>query len=146
MLALAVPLLIAVASSWAWIVAANVLLGINQGLAWSMTAVMKIDLVGPRRRGLVLGLTEAAGYGGVSPRDVLVVGGTVVTVLALSSRGSSSSTPRRTSPSSSPSSAAARARPHPRGGKAFAQASWRVPALLACSQAGLVNNLNHALA
>jgi predicted MFS family arabinose efflux permease len=54
--ALPVPLLIAVAPSWSWIVAANVLLGINQGLAWSMTVVMKIDLVGPRRRGLALGL------------------------------------------------------------------------------------------
>ena len=60
------PLLIAVAPSWGWIVAANVLLGINQGLAWSMTVVMKIDLVGPRRRGLALGLNEAAGYGGVA--------------------------------------------------------------------------------
>ena len=60
------PLLIAVAPSWAWIVAANVLLGVNQGLAWSMTVVMKIDLVGPRRRGLALGLNEAAGYGGVA--------------------------------------------------------------------------------
>src|SRR3954453_14045242 len=64
--ALPVPLLVAVAPSWAWIVAANVLLGINQGLAWSMTVVMKIDLVGPRRRGLALGLNEAAGYGGVA--------------------------------------------------------------------------------
>ena len=66
--ALPVPLLIAVAPSWGWIVAANVLLGINQGLAWSMTVVMKIDLVGPRRRGLALGLNEAAGYGGVAAR------------------------------------------------------------------------------
>ena len=64
--ALPVPLLIAVAPSWGWIVAANVLLGINQGLAWSMTVVMKIDLVGPQRRGLALGLNEAAGYGGVA--------------------------------------------------------------------------------
>ena len=64
--ALPVPLLIAVAPSWGWIVAANVLLGVNQGLAWSMTVVMKIDLVGPRRRGLALGLNEAAGYGGVA--------------------------------------------------------------------------------
>lgn len=65
-LALPVPLLIAVAPSWSWIVAANALLGVNQGLAWSMTVVMKIDLVGPKRRGLALGLNEAAGYGGVA--------------------------------------------------------------------------------
>src|SRR2546423_1303457 len=62
--ALPVPVLIAIAPSWAWIVAANALLGVNQGLAWSMTVVMKIDLAGPRRRGLALGLNEAAGYGG----------------------------------------------------------------------------------
>jgi len=88
-MALPVPLLIAVAPSWGWVVAANAFLGVNQGLAWSMTVVMKIDLVGPRRRGLALGLNESAGYGGVAlaaglsgwlaasfaPRDVLVVAG-----------------------------------------------------------------------
>ena len=94
--ALPVPLLIALAPSWGWIVAANALLGINQGLAWSMTVVMKIDLVGPRRRGLALGLNEAAGYGGVAlaaaasgwlaaewaPRDVLVVASAGVAAIA----------------------------------------------------------------
>jgi MFS family permease len=50
------------APSWGWIVAANVLLGINQGLAWSATVIMKIDLVGPRGRGLAVGLNEFAGY------------------------------------------------------------------------------------
>src|ERR687894_2766706 len=64
--ALPVPLMIILAPSWGWIVAANALLGINQGLAWSMTVVMKIDLVGPRRRGFALGLNESAGYGGVA--------------------------------------------------------------------------------
>jgi MFS family permease len=75
---------------------ANAFLGVNQGLAWSMTVVMKIDLVGPKRRGLALGLNEAAGYGGVAlaaglsgwlaadlaARDVLVVAGAVIAVLA----------------------------------------------------------------
>src|SRR5438132_9485841 len=61
-IALPVPVLVGVAPSWAWVVVANALLGINQGLTWSMTVVMKIDLVGPRRRGLALGLNEAAGY------------------------------------------------------------------------------------
>jgi MFS family permease len=65
-LALPVPLLVGIAPSWAWIVAANIFLGVNQGLTWSMTVVMKIDLVGPRRRGLALGLNESAGYGGVA--------------------------------------------------------------------------------
>ena len=57
-----VPLILMYAPSWEWIVAANVLLGVNQGLAWSMTVVMKIDLVGPRGRGLAVGLNEFAGY------------------------------------------------------------------------------------
>src|SRR6476620_4152316 len=66
LVALPVPLLIGLAPSWWFIVAANLLLGVNQGLAWSMTVVMKIDLAGPRRRGLALGLNEAAGYLGVA--------------------------------------------------------------------------------
>jgi MFS family permease len=66
MAALPVPLIIIFAPAWGWVVFANVLLGINQGLAWSMTVTMKIDLVGPRRRGLALGLNEASGYLAVS--------------------------------------------------------------------------------
>jgi MFS family permease len=58
---LPVPLLIMLAPSWDWVVAANVLLGINQGLCWSTTVIMKIDLVGPARRGLAMGLNEFAG-------------------------------------------------------------------------------------
>src|SRR4051794_14227788 len=95
--ALPIPALIAAAPSWGWIVAANVLLGVNQGLAWSMTVVMKIDLVGPKRRGLALGLNEAAGYGGVAiaaglsgwlathfaARDVLVIAAAGIAVVAL---------------------------------------------------------------
>src|SRR5439155_618667 len=61
-----VPVLIALAPSWWFIVGANILLGVSQGLAWSMTVVMKIDLAGPARRGLALGLNEAAGYLGVA--------------------------------------------------------------------------------
>ena len=60
--AVPVPLLVLAAESWWWIVAANALLGVNQGLAWSATIVMKIDLVGPHRRGLAMGLNEFAGY------------------------------------------------------------------------------------
>jgi MFS family permease len=59
---LPVPFLIMWAPAWSWIVAANVLLGINQGLSWSMTMIMKVDLVGPRQRGLAVGLNEFAGY------------------------------------------------------------------------------------
>jgi MFS family permease len=63
---LPVPFLIIFAPSWGWIVFANVLLGINQGLCWSTTVIMKIDLAGPARRGLAMGINEAAGYGAVS--------------------------------------------------------------------------------
>ena len=63
---LPVPLLLIWAPSWGWVILANVFLGINQGLAWSMTVNMKIDLVGPLRRGLAMGLNEAAGYGALA--------------------------------------------------------------------------------
>jgi MFS family permease len=59
---LPVPFMIMWAPSWEWVIAANALLGINQGLAWSMTVIMKIDLVGPKSRGLAVGLNEFAGY------------------------------------------------------------------------------------
>ena len=66
LLGLPVPFLVMWAPTWEWIVFANVLLGINQGLAWSTTVIMKIDLVGPRQRGLAMGLNEAGGYLAVS--------------------------------------------------------------------------------
>ena len=154
--ALPVPAMIALAPSWGWIVAANVLLGVNQGLAWSMTVVMKIDLVGPRRRGLALGLNESAGYLGVAaaalatgalaasyaPREVVWVGAALIAARALRSRCSSYATPPATSPSSSATTAppaACRCGGLRRGEPAQ-------PGARACSQAGLVNNLNDALA
>jgi MFS family permease len=159
-LALPVPLLVGVAPSWGWIVAANVLLGVNQGLAWSMTVVMKIDLVGPKRRGLALGLNEAAGYGGVAvtaaltgwlagefaARDVLVTAGALIALIGLVV---SVLFVRDTADHVALEQAqhhAGDTRPAPRLREALGQASWRVPALRACSQAGLVNNLNDALA
>jgi MFS family permease len=159
-IALPVPLLIATAPSWAWIVAANVLLGVNQGLAWSMTVVMKIDLVGPKRRGLALGLNEAAGYGGVAlaaglsgwlasqfaARDVLVVAGAAIAVVAfLLSVLFVRDTAAHVVLEQARHHADADGTPL-RLGQAFASASYRVPTLRACSQAGLVNNLNDGLA
>jgi len=158
-LALPVPLLIGVAPSWAWVVAANVFLGVNQGLTWSMTVLMKIDLVGPKRRGLALGLNESAGYGGVAiaaaasgwlaaefvARDVLVIAGAVIAVTALvvsaifvRDTAAHVTLEQESHPTES-------ATP-PRLREAFLAASFRDPALRACSQAGLVNNLNDALA
>jgi MFS family permease len=159
-MALPVPLLIGVAPSWGWIVAANIFLGINQGLTWSMTVVMKIDLVGPKRRGLALGINESAGYGGVAlaaglagwlasdlaARDVLVVAGAAIAIIGfvlsvLFVRDSAAHV------------ALEQARDHagdddgePALAEAFARASYREPALRSCSQAGLVNNLNDGLA
>src|SRR6266498_849505 len=62
LIGLPAPFLVMLAPSWEWVVFANVLLGINQGLCWSTTVIMKIDLVGPARRGLAMGLNEFAGY------------------------------------------------------------------------------------
>jgi MFS family permease len=157
--ALPVPLLIGVAPSWAWVVAANLLLGVNQGLAWSMTVVMKIDLVGPERRGLALGLNESAGYGGVAlaaalsgwlaadfvARDVLVVGGAAVALIALAItlifvRDTAQHVALEQTRHHDEGATAPRMR------DAFPDATYRVPALRSCSQAGLVNNLNDALA
>ncbi len=159
-LALPVPLLIAAAPAWSVVVGANVLLGVNQGLAWSMTVVMKIDLVGPRRRGFALGLNEAVGYGGVAlaaaasgwlaadfaPRDVLVVAGVVIATLALvlSSvfvRDTGEHVALEQQGSAEPDDERA-----PSLRAALVDASWRRRDLRACSQAGLVNNLNDALA
>ena len=66
LVAVPVPFILIWAPSWTWIIVANVLLGISQGLTWSTTVVMKIDLVGPGRRGLAMGLNEAAGYAAVA--------------------------------------------------------------------------------
>jgi MFS family permease len=59
---LPVPFIVMWAPSWEWVIVANALLGINQGFAWSMTVIMKVDLVGPKSRGLAVGLNEFAGY------------------------------------------------------------------------------------
>ncbi|MGO1695082.1 MAG: MFS transporter [Arthrobacter sp.] len=69
--AVPVPLMLILAPSWGWVVAANILLGVNQGLTWSTTVVMKIDLIGPNRRGLAMGFNEAAGYGAVAITSLL---------------------------------------------------------------------------
>jgi len=63
---LPIPVLLIWAPSWSWVIFANVLLGVNQGLTWSTTVIMKIDLAGPARRGFAMGLNEAAGYGAVA--------------------------------------------------------------------------------
>jgi MFS family permease len=157
-IALPVPLLIGVAPSWGWVVAANLFLGVNQGLAWSMTVLMKIDLVGPRQRGLALGLNESAGYGGVAiaaaasgwlaaefaARDVLVAAGAAIAVTALVI--SAIFVRDTASHVALEQEAHSESDTPPRLRDAFLAVSFKVPGLRACSQAGLVNNLNDALA
>jgi MFS family permease len=156
LLALPVAPLIAFAGSWSTIVVANVLLGASQGLAWSMTVVMKIDLVGPRRRGLALGLNESAGYLGVAatalatgalatsftPRTVIWVGaaaiaavGTAAAIALVRDTAAHMALEQQAHGERDPEPLAA-----------AALASVREPVLRACSQAGLVNNLNDTLA
>jgi MFS family permease len=163
LVAVPVPLLVGFAPSWWWIVAANILLGVNQGLAWSMTVVMKIDLAGPARRGLALGLNESAGYLGVAvpasvtgalaasyaPRTVVWVGGALVVAVGLVAslvfvRDTGEHVRLETQEAGETRGAGEdRAVPF---GAAFTGTSFRDPVLRACSQAGLVNNLNDALA
>ena len=158
-----VPLMIMWAPSWAWVVAANVLLGMNQGLAWSTTVIMKIDLAGPRQRGLAMGLNEFAGYlavalsalgtgyiaaaYGLRPEPFYLGLGFVALGLGLSlvfvreTRGHAALEAEQVDGGrSSPGAAVLSTR------EIFAMVSWRHPALSSASHAGLVNNLNDGLA
>ena len=158
---LPVPFMIMWAPSWGWVTAANVLLGINQGLCWSMTVIMKIDLVGPNRRGLAMGLNESAGYGAVALaalasgylasayglRPVPFYLGVAFAALGL---GLSAAFARDTT-----EHARHEARVHHGDGgpsapppfrEVIVRTSWRDRNLFACSQAGLVNNLNDGMA
>lgn len=163
--ALPVPFLVMWAPTWAWIVFANVLLGINQGLAWSTTVVMKIDLVGPARRGLAMGLNEFAGYlavaisafatGAIAIRyglrpEPFYLGiafaalGLAISLLFVRDTAAHARVESRMRDETRGS---ARATSAVRGTRAaFAQSTWRDPALSSASQAGLVNNLNDGLA
>jgi MFS family permease len=151
--ALPVPLLLISAPNWSWVLLANVFLGINQGLAWSSTVVMKIDLVGPKNRGFAMGINEAAGYLAVGSvaflsaylahnyalRPYPFYMGFVLAILGLLSsiflikdtsgfvqlEGEQSSTPLLTN--------------------TFQETSWKHPNLGAISQGGLVNNLNDGM-
>jgi MFS family permease len=155
---LPVPLLLIWAPTWGWIVAANVLLGLNQGLCWSTTVIMKIDLAGPRRRGLAMGLNEAAGYltvaltayltglvaarAGLRPEPFYLglayagLGLGLSALLVRETRGHAQLEARLTDTGGE--------RPSTR--EVMVNTSVREPALSACSQAGLVNNLNDGLA
>jgi len=166
LVAVPVPLLLIWAPTWWWVIAANVLLGISQGLTWSTTVIMKIDLVGPQRRGFAMGLNEAAGYGAVAA-TALATGylaaryslrpepfylGVAFAALGL---GLSTVFVRETSGHAEAEAHTHLARAdgtdaHLHGEltqrEVFVQTSLREPALSSACQAGMVNNLNDGLA
>ncbi len=158
MFGLPVPFLIIFAPSWSWIIAANALLGINQGLAWSMTVNMKIDLVGSQRRGLALGLNESAGYLAVAGAALLA--GIIAESnglrpepwylgIAFAAAGLALSVlfVRDTAPFVRLESVATGAvAERPTLARSFARGTWRDVNLAGISQAGFVNNLNDGLA
>jgi MFS family permease len=157
LIGLPVPLLLIWAPSWSWVVAANVLLGLNQGLTWSTTVIMKIDLAGPRRRGFALGLNEAAGYGAVAvaafatgalasrygPRPapfllgvgIAIIGLVLSAVFVRETRGHAEEESRTHAEIAGPRSFRT----------TFVDTTLRDPSLSAICQAGLVNNLNDAM-
>jgi MFS family permease len=164
LLGLPVPFLVIWAPSWSWIVFANVLLGLNQGLAWSTTVIMKMDLVGPKQRGLAMGLNEFAGYlavalaalgtgylaqaYGLRPEPFYLgiacaAAGLALSLLFVRETRHHVVLEARDLPSRS-DVAGHHAELSTR--EIFVQASWRDPALSTASQAGMVNNLNDGLA
>ena len=164
--ALPVPFLVIWAPTWGWIVFANVLLGINQGLAWSTAVIMKIDLVGPRQRGVAMGLNEFAGYlavaltalatGVIAARYGLrpepfylgiafaAVGLMLSVLFVRDTADHARAEARAHAPPSTADAMAPTSSPGMR--ELFARGTWRDPALASASQAGMVNNLNDGLA
>jgi MFS family permease len=159
---LPVPLLLMWAPSWGWVIVANVLLGVNQGLTWSTTVIMKIDLVGPGRRGFAMGLNEAAGYvavavtalatgfiaehAGLRPEPFylgLAFAGLGLGLSALLVRETQGHARYEASLHVARHDGDTDGRTT---GEVFWLTSFRERALSSCSQAGLVNNLNDGLA
>jgi MFS family permease len=153
---LIVPVILLLAPTWGWVVFANVLLGINQGLCWSMTVVMKIDLVGPKSRGAAMGFNEAAGYiavavtayatavlaakYGLRPVPFELGIGVAVAGFLLSLLFA-----RETHGHAKHEALSHVADEEPRFSEIFVRTSFQDLALSSCSQAGLVNNLNDGM-
>ncbi len=159
---LPVPFMLGWGPSWSWIIMANVLLGISQGLAWSMTVNMKIDLVGPKRRGLAMGLNEAAGYGavgltalitgyiassyGLRPEPFYIgifytLAGLILSILVIKdTRGHA-----RLEASQLEKTTIGQKAHKPSVKWVFSETSWKNKTLFSISQAGMVNNLNDGM-
>jgi MFS family permease len=162
LVAVPVPALLIWAPSWGWVVAANVLLGVNQGLTWSTTVIMKIDLVGPARRGLAMGLNEAAGYGalaltalatgylaaayGLRPAPFLLGAAYIALGLGLSAAAVRETRAHARHEGAGHIAAGDHLGGQLTTGQVALLTSFREKALSAASQAGLVNNLNDGLA
>jgi MFS family permease len=166
LVAVPVPLLLIWAPSWWWVVAANLLLGMSQGLTWSTTVIMKIDLVGPERRGFAMGLNEAAGYGAVAATALATgylaaeyglrpepfylgiafaaLGLGLSTLFVRETRGHADAEARAHVPQADGSDALLHGELTQR--EVFAQTSLRERSLSSACQAGMVNNLNDGLA
>jgi MFS family permease len=161
LIAIPVPLLLIWAPTWGWVIAANILLGINQGLTWSTTVVMKIDLVGPRQRGLAMGLNEAAGYGavaltalvagylaaryGLRPAPFLVGLSYAVIGLGISALLIRETRGHARLEADDHHRDKQNARTDVSNRDIFIRTTFTEPALSSASQAGLVNNLNFGL-
>src|SRR6266536_218351 len=169
LIGLPVPFIIIFATHWYWFDIANVLLGINQALCWSMTVIMKVDLAGPKQRGLALGLNEFAGY--VAVGFTAWITGYIASVYALRPQPfylgigvafaglllsllfvKETRQYAKLEAQLHHASAAAvsvgkngRSTSHPSMPEIFAQASWKDRNLFSCSQAGLVNNFNDGI-
>ena len=157
--AIPVPFLLMWAPSWSWVLFANALLGVSQGLTWSTTVIMKIDLSGPKRRGLAMGLNEFAGYfavagaalatgyvasiWGLRPEPFYLGVGFVVLGLAISVFLVHETRHHAEHEATIHSGPADR---HISQGEIFRRTSFTDPNLSSVSQAGLVNNLNDGMA
>ncbi|NCF68280.1 MAG: MFS transporter [Chloroflexi bacterium] len=161
LIALPIPILIILAPSWGWVVFANVLLGINQGLCWSTTVIMKIDLVGPKQRGLAMGLNEFAGYLAVSlsalatgyiaatygirpypfyPGLLFAALGLLLSVFFVRETRPYTQLEAQTAPAAN-----SEQEEHLSFKAVFLLTSWKDKTLFSISQAGLVNNLNDGM-
>ena len=154
---LPIPLILMWAPSWGWITVANFLLGINQGLCWSTTVIMKIDLVGPQRRGLAMGINEFAGYFAVAMAALasgyiaaayglrpapfylgigIAAAGFLLSIFFV----------RETHGHARHEAKGAGGAEHVPFREIFSRTSYKDPNLFSCSQAGMVNNLNDGMA
>jgi len=160
--AVPVPLMLIFGPSWGWIVAANVLLGVSQGLTWSTAVIMKMDLVGPRQRGLAMGFNEAAGYLGVAatalatgylatayglrPAPFLLGAAYIALGLGLTVLAVRETHQHAKTEAIQHAGTSSRAHAGLTTGQVFTLTSFKDRSLSAASQAGLVNNLNDGLA